>query len=241
MGRSKAKSAGDPRAGLKRVMEEAGSGVDIWDDLWGSTSTNPEERTIYALMKSTKYDDRAAAIVFGSMLEHALEVSITATLYGTKDSKKHLFSYDEDGVLASFASKISIGYGLGLYERGMRDDLRLIKDIRNVFAHARVRIDFEHAAISAACDALTVVGSLNTKGWSVGHRAGARTIKMTKPREKYTGAIGALSNYLSFFSGLPATDAALSQLYALMYDKLIPRAKKRNAGWSSLMEVRNDE
>ena len=148
----------DPSAALRSLLAEPGSLDDVWDDLLGKAiGDRPNMRVARALIGVKEYDDRSAVLVFGAMLDQHLEQAIGAVLYSTRKRTKKLFAYDDKeggGVLSTFAAKIKMGHALGLYGDEMLDDLELIKLIRNVFAHARVSVDFKHSAVAEACDAI---------------------------------------------------------------------------------------
>jgi len=56
--------------------------------------------------------------------------------------------------IPTFAVKINLGYALGIYEEHIRDELKLIKTIRNAFAHSAAELDFSDQRIIAACNCL---------------------------------------------------------------------------------------
>jgi len=55
----------------------------------------------------------------------------------------------DNRLLNSFYSKIVIGYALGIYDKGMRSDLTIVRNIRNAFAHSKTLIQFDHPAVVA--------------------------------------------------------------------------------------------
>lgn len=54
---------------------------------------------------------------------------------------------DNDGPLGTLSRKIDLGFALGLYDLGLRQNLHIVRKIRNVFAHARKLLDFDHELI----------------------------------------------------------------------------------------------
>ena len=166
---------------LQRLMHEPGSEEDIWDDLTVSQETDPNRILAWVLRREREYTDRDAAIIFAAMLEHALEAAISSHFVG--DAKRELFSYDDDGPLATFASKISIGRALGVFDDRMRKDLTRLKKIRNAFAHARVHVDFSTKAIVLNCNQLLLPT----------FAAGMETA-----RQKYVGSISYITGYFDF-------------------------------------------
>ena len=104
-----AKKQPDPSDALHALMDAPGTPDDIWDDLLGSIGDDPKDRLVRALVGHPKYDDRAAAIVFGAMLEHALEIAIGSVFASTQKRIKRLFSYQQRGPLATFSAKVRKG------------------------------------------------------------------------------------------------------------------------------------
>ena len=105
--------------------------------------------------KATEYVDRAAALVATTMVEQALETAILSHFINLSESERsELFWSDKDAPLASFSSRIRIGYALGVFGPRVRDELTCIRNIRNVFAHSIAHITFDSNEIRPACDQL---------------------------------------------------------------------------------------
>jgi hypothetical protein len=77
------------------------------------------------------------------------------TLSLTHTTRSKLFStgqaIDQPGVVRSLADKIFLAYVLGVIGPKTRKDLRSIRQIRNVFAHAKRHVDFGTPEIHEAC------------------------------------------------------------------------------------------
>jgi hypothetical protein len=192
----------DAYSALQRLMEEAGSDHVVLQDLLHSIDTNPTNKIARLLAGIPDYSDRDVAIVFGSILERALELAISTHFSIGTDEARHLFSYTNDGPLANFAAKIAMGYALGIYDKKMQSDLRWIARIRNAFAHARVDVSFGTDAIDGACDQLILPA--RTSGI-------ART-----PRQRFTACVGLMALYLRNDSPA-ARKFHDSKLYQTMY------------------------
>jgi hypothetical protein len=76
--------------------------------------------------------DRAAAVLGGALLDELLSRLFRARL--TADANPDLLR--ERGALGSFAARIDIAYALGWLSPVERDDLHILRGIRNDFAHA---------------------------------------------------------------------------------------------------------
>jgi hypothetical protein len=75
----------------------------------------------------------AYVLMYVARLDDALEVALLAKMRPSlsNTTKKRLF----DGPLGNFATKIDLAYGLSIFDDEIYSDLKVIKDIRNIFAH----------------------------------------------------------------------------------------------------------
>jgi hypothetical protein len=89
----------------------------------------------------------AAAIVGSVSVEHHLEKLLRSRFKRTDDQTWKMLMEDEPRPLNSFYSKIVVGYALGIYDLGMRNDLNIVRNIRNAFAHSPKQIKFDHPTI----------------------------------------------------------------------------------------------
>ena len=96
-------------------------------------------------------NDRAIAIVGATFLEILLEHILRAFLIDDEKSVGRLLEYDQP--LRSFGGKITLVYCLGLIYKPVRDDLDLVRKIRNQFAH-ELDASFEHEKVKSWCSAL---------------------------------------------------------------------------------------
>jgi len=97
---------------------------------------------------------RAAAIAGAAYLENSLAEAITFQL-----KKIGATSVDElfrgDAPLGTFAAKIKFAYCIKLLGEKARHDFECIREIRNAFAHSKMRADFESPEIQIACWSIT--------------------------------------------------------------------------------------
>jgi hypothetical protein len=176
---------------LRNLMNTPGSYNDIWGDVLKGIEPDPKKK-IARILDHPNYDDRAAAIVFTSMLEQMLEFALT-THFPHADST--LFSYPDDGPFSEFSAKIKIGHALGIYCSRMQADLTRVKNIRNAFAHARILVSFETPAISMNCDLLKIAA----KSIEVGIGGG----EIKTARQKFTTAVAMLCHILQVYCQKP--------------------------------------
>jgi hypothetical protein len=94
--------------------------------------------------------DRGCALIAGSVAENALETIIRTRMTPlNKEREDQIFGID--GILGSFSSKIKIAFAFGFIDVDLRDQLDRMREIRNVFAHSKIAIDFKTPEIHRAC------------------------------------------------------------------------------------------
>ncbi|MFT6921385.1 MAG: DNA-binding MltR family transcriptional regulator [Crocinitomicaceae bacterium] len=106
-----------------------------------------------------KESDRGCALLAASQLELALENLLRKKLVGTKKHKDSLFSFN--GCLGTFSSRIQLSYSLGLISKLDKDDLDLIRKIRNEFGHSHQVIDFDFPKVSSLCKRMNYIRNSN--------------------------------------------------------------------------------
>src|SRR5437660_8771059 len=73
----------------------------------------------------------------------------------TKDEEKRLFAYEFQGPLADFSSRIKLGYAMYLFGRETREDMEIIRRVRNLFAHQSAVMTFKLPEIEETCQHLS--------------------------------------------------------------------------------------
>ena len=97
--------------------------------------------------------DRAAIIMNGSMLERFLVKELTLKMQSINgDERSAVFQFE--GPCGSFSNRIRMSQALGIIDRKTRKRLDLIREMRNVAAHAHANVDFETPEIKGAVLAL---------------------------------------------------------------------------------------
>lgn len=106
-----------------------------------------------------KQSDRASAVVSGGILEEILQRMITAFFLPHSNVRKSMF----DGLtpISTFGAKIDLSYHIGLINKTEYEDLKLIKKIRNNFAHSIKGINFETESIKDRCLQLQTLNKTN--------------------------------------------------------------------------------
>lgn len=102
------------------------------DDAFKSKWAEMDKELAPFLDSLGKFSDRELVILSASLLDDYLEKIITAS-YIKDERVKSIFK--DEHVLQSFYTKINIAYFSGLIPKWLFNDLRLICEIRNKFAH----------------------------------------------------------------------------------------------------------
>jgi hypothetical protein len=93
--------------------------------------------------------DRSAGIVMASMMARVLEHVILARLMIVEKKQRALPLFERDGALSSFYGNIHLAFALQLISETVRDDLDIIRRVRNQFAHSILPLTFDTEEISA--------------------------------------------------------------------------------------------
>ena len=96
--------------------------------------------------------DRGAALVGMAYLDELIHHVIGQHMIDEPKRVKELLDYP--GPLSTAASKIDLAYTLGWIGPQVRDDLCIIRKIRNEFAHSHKTLTFDDPAISRLCGKL---------------------------------------------------------------------------------------
>lgn len=104
----------------------------------------------YLKMLLTETDDRGGAIMGSAFIEQCLEVAIRSRIADPGKDIANSWFKGPNAPFSSFSSKIQLGRALAIYGPQMQDQLIAIKDIRNVFAHRALPLDFNHPSLLSA-------------------------------------------------------------------------------------------
>ncbi len=95
-------------------------------------------------------NDRASGITGAAYLESSLEETLTYRL-----TKIGTMSVDElfrgDAPLGTFSAKIKFAFTIRLFGERTRHDFDCIREIRNAFAHSKLKANFETSEIQTVC------------------------------------------------------------------------------------------
>lgn len=166
-------------------------------------------KAFHSLYDRRRYDDRAAALVASTLLEHALEEAISGHFAPIDPNDiRRLFEGDNEreGTLGSFYAKIWLAYALGVFGKQILDDLNMIRHIRNVFAHSPIDVTFDTPDIGGACQ-FHFIDMLFPRDSSGGGIIGARP---DTPRHIFLYVASMLSSILSVYGPRQRLSQALS-------------------------------
>ena len=109
----------------------------------------PEEYQV-AWESVRKDGSRGSVILAGTLVEDCLRALLISRMAPgvEKDEPKDLFGPMKP--LSSFSAKIRMGFALKLYGERTFHDLQLLRELRNLFAHGKLAIDFDTPGVKCA-------------------------------------------------------------------------------------------
>lgn len=134
-----------PIAALKQFARTDVSWLDEGDDIVREMASSGDRAAIILAVSHT--DDALGAMLVRRFRPELTKTELNALLTG-------------DAPLATFSSRIRLGYALGVFGRHTRDDLVALQAIRNAFAHCRRPISFATAEVAAVVNRLHVIDTL---------------------------------------------------------------------------------
>ena len=94
--------------------------------------------------------DRAAVLVGAAYLDHSLRTFLRSTfVYGLSERELTTIFEDQGAPLGTFNGRILIAHALGAYDTATRDELHVIRRIRNACAHSPRPITFADPLVLA--------------------------------------------------------------------------------------------
>jgi hypothetical protein len=141
-----------------------------------------------------KQTDRATALIATAYLEERLVMAIKARLNHHEEIENRLFK--GAGPLASFSSKIDLGFLLGLYDPGEYQHLHIIREIRNEFAHKPEPRDFNFQRIFDLCKNINVQVNIDLRHEETKTDWNFKTVADGTPRTAFLNAVRLLLLHL---------------------------------------------
>ncbi|MFC1661087.1 MltR family transcriptional regulator [Gemmatimonadota bacterium] len=134
--------------------------------------------------------DRAAAVLGAAYLDDLVKELLYASFVGDDRTKGQLLNTDQP--LGSFGARVAAAYSVGLLTESEFTDLRVIKGIRNDFAHQRHGLSFETQSIRDRIGNLTTVPERMSA-----EAALEEAYESASPRELFDLGVTLLAYYLT--------------------------------------------
>jgi DNA-binding MltR family transcriptional regulator len=134
--------------------------------------------------------DRATAIIGAAFLDNHLRLLLSQFFVDNPKVVNELLGGGEgDAPLSSFGPRITTAYALGLLGVDELHDLRIIKNLRNVFAHGLQGLSFSQPDIEVECSKL--------KAFEVLHGIKPE-LAIRSARDRYILSVELLANQIAF-------------------------------------------
>lgn len=103
--------------------------------------------------------DRGAVIILVSIIDDVLAAALERKMVPlNSDEKARLFGFDAP--LGSFSARIKMAYALGVIDKDDRDDLNVMRAMRNACAHSRGGLSFDDEVLRHAMALLVTPGEM---------------------------------------------------------------------------------
>lgn len=141
---------------------------------------DPYKAVLKFRQELTPESDRGCALMAAAFLDDALRGLLEKSFVDDARSSKRILEGGGTAPLATLSAKIDMAYLMGLIDRRVRQDIHLIRKIRNDFAHSGQPMQFSEPSIRSRCSALSLVGPV---------------LDPSSPRARFTSAVmGCLAN-----------------------------------------------
>ncbi len=132
-------------------------------------------------------DDRSCALLCAAYLDNCLEILVLEALAHREEAYKGLFL--DMRPLGTFSAKIKIAFCLNIIPKSFYDDLNIVRNIRNAFAHQLHGLKFSAAPICSWCDNLMLpIDYSESSGYMIDDTCGR------DPRQKFIFTTAILSS-----------------------------------------------
>lgn len=125
--------------------------------------------------------DRGVALLAVAFLDDVLDLLLRASFVNDSEAVNRLIGPGRP--LESFGSRAHVGYCIGLLGADVYNDINLIREIRNDFAH-RQPTNFEEGDIRAKCNKLRCVAPM------------LQEIESCTARERFIASVVVIANHL---------------------------------------------
>jgi len=106
------------------------------------------------LSEIANQNERGAAVIGAALVEKYLTLAITGRFVDLAETDRNEL-FDGCGPLATFAAKIRVGFAMGVFGPNIRNDLKIVDEIRRDFAHADEPLAFDSDEVALQCAQLS--------------------------------------------------------------------------------------
>lgn len=110
----------------------------------------PEHQEEFNKQTSEDADDRSYCLLLASMLENTLDKALDHWI-GEQSGELRKGLYGPDGMIATFSRKITLAQVIKLIGPTTCENFRLMRNVRNACAHAKIPITFKTDEVAAVC------------------------------------------------------------------------------------------
>ena len=114
-----------------------------------------DDDLLRSLEEVTSDGPRGAAILGATLVENQLKLFLVRRMRPDLSTSQIDEIFTGTAPLATFSSRIKIGYALGLYGPKTRSDLDGVRELRNAFAHGSAAVNFDAPEIVQRCGRLS--------------------------------------------------------------------------------------
>jgi mannitol operon repressor len=113
------------------------------------------EQIIALSQELNKETERGEVLLAAAYLDYLLGELIATKIVVAPEESKNLGLFEgPTAPLATFSARLRVAYAFGLLSKDEYDDINLIRDIRNKFAHQLTGLSFSADAIAVRCHRL---------------------------------------------------------------------------------------
>jgi hypothetical protein len=146
----KPKGTGSPQPGKDRSAHKAARGKKVSLDALAKELPDEHHLATYSELLTAE-SDRSAAIMASAFVEQTLWVMLNSFTVDAGEQVRKQWFEGATAPFRSFSAKIELGYAIGIYGPLTKGRLDRIRNIRNVFAHRSLPLDFTHPTLKDEC------------------------------------------------------------------------------------------
>jgi DNA-binding MltR family transcriptional regulator len=125
----------------------------------------PTDEEIKALRNAAQSADPIVTAILGAVLvEHELDNHLRKRV-AKKNDDVWSDMVSEAGPFSTFSRKIMAGHALGIFDEHTKDNLNIVRVIRNAFAHSKKLIDFNNPLVVAELGKIKFKSAKEKNSW----------------------------------------------------------------------------